>query len=80
MLKNYFISLFRTILKNKFYTTLNIAGLALGFATAILILLYIQDEIGYYRHYRNYERIFRLEADIAVKGDHNLYATIPFPI
>jgi putative ABC transport system permease protein len=80
MLKNYFISLFRTILKNKFYTTLNIAGLALGFATAILILLYIQDEIGYDRHYRNYERIFRLEADIAVKGDHNLYATIPFPI
>jgi len=80
MFENYLRSLIRNILKNKFYAFLNISGLALGFATAILIILYIQDETGYDRHYDNYQRIYRIEADIAVKGEHNLYATVPFPL
>ncbi|MBM3435174.1 MAG: ABC transporter permease [Bacteroidetes bacterium] len=57
MFENYLRSLIRNILKNKFYAFLNISGLALGFATAILIILYIQDETGYDRHYDNYQRI-----------------------
>lgn len=77
---NYLRSLVRNILKNRFYTALNLSGLALGFMSALLILVYLQDETGYDKHYKNHERIYRLESDIAVKGDHNLYATIPFPL
>jgi putative ABC transport system permease protein len=79
MFKSYLRSLFRNIINNKFYSVLNIVGLAIGFATALLILLYIQDETGYDKHYSNYKQIYRLEADITVKGDHNLYATVPIP-
>ena len=79
MVISYLRSLLRNIFSNKFYTILNITGLAVGFATALLIILYIQDELGYDKHYLNHERIFRLESDIAVSGNHNLYATVPIP-
>jgi putative ABC transport system permease protein len=79
MFENYLRSLFRNIIRSKFYTALNIAGLAAGLATAFFILIYVQDETGYDKHYLHYNRIYRIEADIAVKGDHNLYATVPFP-
>ena len=79
MFKSYLRSLFRNIIKNKFYSILNIAGLAIGFSTALLILLYVQDELGYDKHHKNYKRIHRLESDIAVSGNHNLYATVPIP-
>lgn len=80
MFKSYLRSLFRNIVSNKFYSSLNITGLAIGFATALIILLYVQDEWNYDKHHKNYKRIYRLESDIAVSGNHNLYATVPIPL
>ena len=79
MFKSYLRSLFRNITKNKFYSVLNITGLTIGFSTAFLILLYVQDELGYDKHHKNHSRIYRLESDIAVSGNHTLYATVPIP-
>jgi putative ABC transport system permease protein len=79
MFSNYLRSLYRNIISNKFYTILNVTGLGVGFATTILILLYIQDELGYDKHHLKHKRIYRIESDIAVSGKHNLYATAPIP-
>ncbi|MCB2221465.1 MAG: ABC transporter permease [Bacteroidetes bacterium] len=80
MLKSYFLSLYRNFIKNKFYSFLNVVGLSVGIATAIFILLYIQDELGYDRYHKNHERIFRLESEFTVSNNQNTYATVPAPL
>lgn len=57
MIKNYFKIAFRNLAKNKVYSFINITGLAVGMAVAMLIGLWIYDEISYDRHHENYDRI-----------------------
>ncbi len=59
MFKNYFKIALRNILKHKSYAFVNIAGLAVGMASCLLILLYVQDELRYDRFHQNAERIYR---------------------
>jgi putative ABC transport system permease protein len=80
MLKSYFISLYRNILRNKFYSLLNILGLSIGLATALFILLYITDEAGYDKHFENYNRIYRVESEITVNNNPQQFATAPPPL
>lgn len=58
MLENYFKVAVRTILKHKFYSLLNIAGLAFGLAACFLIGLYIYDEVSYDRFHKDSENIY----------------------
>lgn len=69
MIKNYFKTAFRNIARNKLFTALNILGLSLGLATAILILFWVQDELSYDRYHKNAKDIYR------VTGDYNLSGT-----
>lgn len=57
MLRNYFKIAFRNLIKNKGYTFINIAGLATGMAVALLIGLWIWDELTFNRYHKNYDRI-----------------------
>jgi putative ABC transport system permease protein len=57
MLRNYFKIAFRNLTKNKGYTFINIAGLATGMAVALLIGLWIWDELTYDRYHKNYDRL-----------------------
>ena len=57
MLKNYFRSLYRIFIRNKFYSLINISGLSIGIATSLFILLYIQDELSYDKYHEKLERI-----------------------
>lgn len=58
MLQNYFKVAVRTILKHKFYSTLNIAGLAFGLTACFLIGLYIYDELNYDKFHHDAESIY----------------------
>jgi putative ABC transport system permease protein len=80
MLKNYFITAYRSIVKNKFYSILNIFGPAIGITCAILILLYVQEELTFDKHYKNYDRIYRLESDFNISGKATLAALVPIPM
>ena len=60
MLKNYVKIALRTLKRQKGYTFINVAGLAVGMACCLLILLFVQDELSYDRHHDNADRIFRL--------------------
>lgn len=62
MLKNHIKSIFRNLKRNKGYTTINITGLAIGFASAALIAIYVFQEFTYDKHYKDHERIYRLSA------------------
>src|SRR5450631_2471201 len=58
MIKNYFKIAFRNLLKNKAFSFLNIAGLSIGMASAVLILLWIQNEVSYDRFHKNGNNIY----------------------
>ena len=60
MLKNYFKIAWRNITRQKTYSVLNIAGLSIGMACSILILLWVRNELSYDRFHTQSDRIFRL--------------------
>jgi putative ABC transport system permease protein len=60
MFKNYSIIVLRNIKKYKAYSCINIAGLCIGMACCLLIILYVQDELRYDRHHEKADRIYRL--------------------
>ncbi|WP_290709880.1 ABC transporter permease, partial [Flavihumibacter sp. CACIAM 22H1] len=59
---------YRSLLKNKFFTTLNIVGLAAGLTCFLLIALYVTNELGYDRHNEKAANIYRINTDIIMGG------------
>lgn len=60
MLKNYFKIAWRNLIRQKSYSLLNIAGLSIGMACSILILLWVQNELSYDRFHSKADQLFRL--------------------
>jgi ABC-type antimicrobial peptide transport system permease subunit len=60
MLKNFFKVTLRSLWRSKDFSTINILGLAIGMAAAMLIGLWVQHEVSYDRFYTNTDRIYRL--------------------
>ena len=60
MLRNYFKIAIRNLKKHKGYSFINIAGLAVGIACCIYILLYVQFELSYDTYHKDKDRIFRV--------------------
>lgn len=60
MFKNYFTVALRNLLRNKIYAFINIAGLSIGLACAMLIILYVKDEVSYDRFHKNVNNIYRI--------------------
>jgi putative ABC transport system permease protein len=58
MIKNYFKIALRNLQKNKAFSFLNISGLAIGMASALLILLWVQNEISFDRFHKNRDYIY----------------------
>ena len=60
MLRNIFKVALRNLIKDKFYSFLNIIGLAIGIAASFLIVLYVVDELSFEQSFDNKERIYRV--------------------
>lgn len=60
MFKNYLIVALRNLSKNKVYAFINIAGLSIGLACSMLIILYVKDEVTYDRFHSNMKNIYRV--------------------
>src|SRR5687767_14358716 len=67
MIKNYFKIAWRNLIKSKGYSAINIGGLAVGMAVALLIGLWIYDELSFNKYHKNYDRI----AQVMIKGNFN---------
>jgi putative ABC transport system permease protein len=58
MIRNFFIVAIRNLRRNKIFSTINILGLAIGMASALLIGLWILDELGYDRFHVKEDRLY----------------------
>ncbi len=67
--KNYLKVAFRNLLRQKGYSFINVAGLAIGIACCILILLYVQDELSYDRQPAHADRTYRITLEGSVGGN-----------
>lgn len=68
MFRTYLKFAIRTFWKDKFYTLLNIVGLAIGIAVSIIILLYLQNDLTYDKHHVQHEQIYRLVTNVKGPG------------
>src|SRR5689334_7898934 len=64
MWRNYLAAAVRNLYRNRAYAGINILGLAIGFTAAILIGLYVRDELSYDRMWPHADRTYRLSMDI----------------
>lgn len=80
MFANYVRVAVRNLFKHKSQAFLNIAGLAIGIASAIIILLYVGDEFSYDRFHKHADRIYRMNLSGNWLGDEVNSSTTPPPL
>ena len=64
MIRYYLKITFRSLLKNRVSTLINLLGLGVGMSCAIMLFLYIQDELSVDTHHKNYDRVYRVTSYI----------------
>jgi putative ABC transport system permease protein len=77
MLKNFFKVAFRNLWKNKGFSFINITGLAIGMASALLLLLWIYDEVSYDRFHEKKDRIYEAWNRAEFSGEMHCWNTTP---
>ena len=80
MIKNHFKIALRSLLRNKTFTLINISGLAIGLATCLLIMLFVQNELSYDRFNEKADRIVRVVFRGAVQGEKMKEANVMPPV
>ncbi|SEI53363.1 putative ABC transport system permease protein [Dyadobacter sp. SG02] len=78
MIRNYYTVAVRTLVRNKLYTLLNVAGLTFGLTCFLLIGLYLFDELTFDRQHANADRIYRVVEHKNVKGDETTIAAASY--
>jgi len=79
MIINYIKIAFRNLKRHKVYSFINIAGLSIGTAACIFVILYLHFELSYDRHLSNSSRIYRVINDFTLGDTHRDYASVPGP-
>src|SRR6516165_3395944 len=82
MIKNYFKTAFRSLARNRNYTIINIAGLAVGIAVCMIIFMIIQFQTSYDSFHAKKDRIYRVltESHHADAGNITYGKNVPFPM
>jgi putative ABC transport system permease protein len=68
MFGNYFKTAWRNLINNKFYSAINIIGLAIGLAVGIMLLMWVQDELTYDSFHHNAANIYKINSHLGT-GD-----------
>ncbi len=80
MLKNYFKIALRNLTKNKVYSIINILGLATGMAVAMLIALWIWDEVTFDNYHTNHKQLAQVMTTYLNVDDVNTNNAIAMPV
>src|SRR5690349_17417986 len=80
MIKNYLKTSWRNITRNKFSSVINIGGLAAGITVALLIGLWIYDEVSFDKYHKNYKRIAQVMQHVTNNGEVQTVPTLPYPL
>ena len=77
MIKNYFKIAWRNLINSKGYSAINIGGLAVGMAVAMMIGLWIYDELSYDKYHKNYDSIVRVMQNQNFNGEIGTQFSVP---
>jgi len=81
VIKNYFKIAFRNLLKNKTSSVINIGGLSVGMAVAMLIGFWVWDELSFNKHFNNYEHIAQvMQKQTQAGGGITTFNDMSFPM
>lgn len=80
MINSYFKLAFRNLARYKGYSFINIAGLAVGMAVAMLIGIWIQDELSVNKHHKNYSTLYQVKLNQTFDGRRGTQDVLPFPL
>lgn len=80
MLKNYVLVAIRHLRRQPGYALLNILGLTIGIASALLVVLYLDQETSYDEHQVHSDRIYRISSDISESDNSFRWATTQAPL
>src|SRR3984885_10222575 len=80
MIKNYIKTTLRSLLKNRSYSFLNIAGLAIGVACASLIFLWVQDELTFNRNFAKRDVLYKVYENQTYNGKVSTFVGTPGPM
>ena len=69
MLKNYFRTAWRNLVKTKGYSALNISGLAIGMAIALVIGLWVVDQYSYDKFLSDYQQLYQVRRNFNSNGE-----------
>ena len=69
MLKNYLKTAYRSLLRKKSYTVINIAGLAVGVAVCMMIFIIIQLQTSFDEFHSKKKRVYRILTEYHATGD-----------
>ncbi|HLT72779.1 MAG TPA: ABC transporter permease, partial [Cyclobacteriaceae bacterium] len=80
MLRNFFLIALRTMRRSPVYSVINIAGLSIGIACSILILLWVADEVTFDRFHRDYRNLYKVQMNQDFSGTIQTQFTLPIPV
>lgn len=80
MIKNYFKTAWRNIVKNKFYAAINIIGLTVGLTVGLLILLWVNDELSFDLFHTKAKQIYQVDAQIGTGSSKQVWNGVQAPI
>ncbi len=81
MLKNYLITAFRNLVKERLFTVINLIGLSIGIACCVLILLYVHNELSFDKFHSKSDRIYRVWVKEQYKSGQEFFNTVtPYPL
>jgi putative ABC transport system permease protein len=80
MFRNYLRIAFRSIVNDKSHSFINIAGLSIGMAVALLIGLWIHDELSYDQNFKNYDGIAQVVQNVTNNGEVQTWFNMPYPL
>src|SRR5664279_3302449 len=80
MIKNYLKIAWRNLIKNKMHSILNIAGLSAGMAVAMIISLWIYDEVSANKQFKNYDSLYQVMMNQTFDGKRGSQTALPYPI
>jgi putative ABC transport system permease protein len=80
MIRNYFKVAWRNLLKDRTSSFINIAGLAVGMAVAMLIGLWIWNELDFNKNFKNYDRIAQVVQNVTNNGEVQTWTSVPYPL
>ncbi|MGN6639503.1 MAG: ABC transporter permease, partial [Mucilaginibacter sp.] len=80
MIKNYLKTTLRSLLKNRSYSFLNIAGLAIGIACASLIFLWVQDEVTFNHNFAKRNVLYKVYENQTYEGKIGTFIGTPGPM